>query len=168
MTHYLIKEHQAGNVKLYADDFRDYETYKKYRDMFNAQTKMNGPNEEYVYFNTFDVDYASKVDIDVSNGNKTCPKNIKDLIEKFVPEFDYNQDNNIYGKDAHVNTRADLEKFANELQQLMGIKSIQINATEVSNDVYTKLKSETNAIIHRKDNSGEFIIFHTFKNGVLL
>lgn len=104
----------------------------------------------------------------IVESNISCPKNIKDLIEKFVPEFDYNQDNDIYGKDAHSNTRADLEKFANELQQLMGIKSIQINAAEVSNDVYNELKSETNATIHRKDNPGEFIIFHTIKNGVLL
>ncbi|AXH16362.1 hypothetical protein CP985_03185 [Malaciobacter mytili LMG 24559] len=110
--------------------------------------------------------YISNKNVDANN--ISCPKNIKDLIEKFIPEFDYNQDNNIYGKDAHANTRADLERFVNELQQLIGIKSIQINADEVNNDVYNELRSKTNAIIHRRDTKDEFIIFNTIKNGVLL
>lgn len=125
MTHFIIKKHQAGNVKLYADDFRDYNTYKEYRDMFNAQTKMNGPNEEYVYFNTFDADYASKVDIDLREDNTSCKNDIDELIEKYVPEFDYNQNNNIYGEDAHANTKADLVKFTQELMQLLKVDKTQ-------------------------------------------
>jgi len=46
------------------------------------------------------------------------------LIEKYIPEFDYNQDNDVYGKDAHNNNRATLKNFASELNNLWNNKKL--------------------------------------------
>lgn len=46
------------------------------------------------------------------------------LIEKYIPEFDYNQDNDVFGEDARNNNRETLKNFASELNNLWNIYEI--------------------------------------------
>ncbi len=43
---------------------------------------------------------------------------IKNLIEKFIPQFEYNRENDVYGKDADQNVRCDLESFMKQLLEI--------------------------------------------------
>jgi len=97
--------------------------------------------------------------------------NLQKIINKHVEEFEYNGENDVFGKEATDNNKGSLEVFANAIIKEMkdsislGATRIILEKSEMNEEDYQDIKEKKTATIRREDTDNEYIQFTTINLG---
>jgi len=62
MRKLIIKEKDAGYIKIFKDEMRNLEDFEEYKKLPNAIVEREGTADEYVVFNTFKLSKAKIIE----------------------------------------------------------------------------------------------------------